>query len=188
MDVESLAVLHCHKAADSTEVRAIAVRVRRTRADLELHFRLDGNVTRICLLPPAVADSIELWRHTCFEAFVAIAGETAYREFNFAPSGEWCAHAFRAYRDRDSGPDQNEFCCPIMHVRATDFRLELDVRIALRSLSEVHSASALRLGLAAVIEPCNGKLSYWALRHPAGKPDFHHPDAFALRLAGARKE
>ena len=33
-----------------------------------------------------------------------------------------------------------------------------------------------------VIEEINGRKSYWALKHPAGKPDFHHPDCFALEL------
>jgi hypothetical protein len=46
----------------------------------------------------------------------------------------------------------------------------------------------LRLGLSAVIESCNGSLSYWALRHPAGKPDFHHADAFALGLEAPEAE
>jgi hypothetical protein len=35
--------------------------------------------------------------------------------------------------------------------------------------------------LAAVVETTRG-ISYWALHHPADKPDFHHPDSFALRL------
>jgi hypothetical protein len=34
-----------------------------------------------------------------------------------------------------------------------------------------------------VIEEKNGALSYWALRHPAGKPDFHRRSAFAMELA-----
>ena len=34
----------------------------------------------------------------------------------------------------------------------------------------------------AVIEAVDGSVSYWALAHPAGKPDFHHPDGFALQL------
>ena len=38
------------------------------------------------------------------------------------------------------------------------------------------------LALAAVIEDEAGALSYWALRHAAGVPDFHHPDAYALEL------
>jgi len=44
-----------------------------------------------------------------------------------------------------------------------------------------------KLGLSAVIEERNGRKSYWALRHPAGQPDFHHPDCFALELAPARR-
>ena len=39
-----------------------------------------------------------------------------------------------------------------------------------------------KLALAAVIEEVDGTKSYWALRHPPGKPDFHHPDCFALTL------
>ena len=44
------------------------------------------------------------------------------------------------------------------------------------------SALHLRLGAAAVLEDDNGRLSYWALCHPPGKPDFHHPDGFVLEL------
>jgi hypothetical protein len=40
----------------------------------------------------------------------------------------------------------------------------------------------LFLGLSTVIEDDTGTLSYWALKHPSGKPDFHHPDAFALEI------
>jgi len=33
-----------------------------------------------------------------------------------------------------------------------------------------------------VVEELDGSHSYWALRHPPGKPDFHHSDAFALEI------
>jgi hypothetical protein len=33
-----------------------------------------------------------------------------------------------------------------------------------------------------VIEDADGSLSYWALAHPPGRPDFHHTEAFALDL------
>jgi hypothetical protein len=36
-----------------------------------------------------------------------------------------------------------------------------------------------------VIEETNGNKSYWALAHPAGKPDFHHADGFAYELSPA---
>ena len=40
----------------------------------------------------------------------------------------------------------------------------------------------LRVALAAVVEDATGDLSYWSLRHAAGKPDFHHSDGFVLEL------
>jgi hypothetical protein len=46
----------------------------------------------------------------------------------------------------------------------------------------MHAGARLTLALSAVIEDEDGVLSYWALKHPAGKPDFHHRDAFALEL------
>ena len=38
------------------------------------------------------------------------------------------------------------------------------------------------VGLCAVIEETGGIMSYWALYHPPGEPDFHHPGCFALTL------
>jgi hypothetical protein len=39
-----------------------------------------------------------------------------------------------------------------------------------------------RAAVSAVIEQHDGAISYWALAHPAGKPDFHHRDGFVLKL------
>jgi hypothetical protein len=36
-----------------------------------------------------------------------------------------------------------------------------------------------QLGLSVMIEERGGRKSYWALAHPSGKADFHHPDCFA---------
>ena len=44
---------------------------------------------------------------------------------------------------------------------------------------------AIALGLSAVIEEADGNVSYWALAHPPGKPDFHHSDCLALELPAA---
>jgi len=46
----------------------------------------------------------------------------------------------------------------------------------------MHLSASLSLALSAIVEDDSGKLSYWALRHPPGEPDFHHPDAFALEI------
>ncbi len=143
-------------------------------------FRLDGDIPRIRVPSPgAPRFATQLWRHTCFEAFIAVEGQPAYHEFNFAPSGEWAVYAFRGYRN--GGPLANEMMRPHIAVRSTGSRLELDAVVRLDSLSAIHPRASLRIGLSAVIEASDG-LSYWALRHPADKPDFHDADGFALLL------
>ena len=54
--------------------------------------------------------------------------------------------------------------------------------VGLGGLGSPGRAGGLRLALAAVLEDQQGALSYWALAHPPGKPDFHHPVGFTLEL------
>ena len=163
-------------------VRAIQVLVRRSAsADLRINFRLDGDISRIRIpSPSAPRIGTELWRHTCFEAFIAIEGKPAYHEFNFAPSGEWCIYALSGYRN--GIPVADETMRPQIALRSTGSPLELDAHVRLDTLSALHPNAPLRIGLAAVIEASDG-LSYWALRHPTDKPDFHNADGFTLLLA-----
>ena len=99
-----------------------------------------------------------------------------YREFNFSPSGEWAVYAFRGYRE--GGELELELSPGIVVQRNAD-RLELYAEIRADLLPP---GGSLRLALSAVVEDADGTLSYWALRHLPGKPDFHHTDAFALQL------
>lgn len=173
--------LACHPSKGSQAVRALRASVRRT-ADAELHmsFRLDGDISRIRVPSPgAPSIAANLWRHTCFEAFIAVEGRPAYHEFNFAPSGQWAVYVFSDYRN--GGPLASEMMRPPITVRSTHDDLELDTLIRLDALSPIHPRAPLCVGLSAVIEADDG-LSYWALRHPHGKPDFHHAQGFALRL------
>ncbi len=181
MTVEHLIDLKCHPSTRSMSVRAIAVLVRRSpSAELQMTFRLDGDIPQI-RVPSAGAPRIatQLWQHTCFEVFIAVEGQPAYHEFNFAPSGEWAVYAFCGYRN--GGPLADEMMRPHIAVRSTGSRLELDTVVRLDSLSAIHPRACLRIGLSAVIEASDG-LSYWALRHRADKPDFHDADGFALLL------
>jgi hypothetical protein len=181
MTAEHWSDLKCHPSTRTETVRAIQVLVRRSAsAELQMTFRLDGDIPRIRIPPPGVPRiNAELWRHTCFEAFIAVEGQRDYHEFNFAPSGEWCVYALSGYRN--GGPVADEMMRPHIAVRSTGSRLELDALVRLDSLSATHPHASLRIGLSAVIEASDG-LSYWALRHPADKPDFHHADGFALLL------
>lgn len=123
----------------------------------------------------------ELWRHTCFEAFVRADGVAGYYEFNFSPAGDWAAYGFEDYRQGMT--PAMLVAAPGLHVHEGAARLGLSATLDLAGLSDLTAASRLRVALAAVIEDDGGKLSYWSLQHAPGKPDFHHPDGFTLELS-----
>ena len=138
---------------------------------LAVTFLLDADLDRLRIPGRRRAGFVDgLWRHTCFEVFFARKGSRAYREYNLAPSGEWASYAFSSYRNRREG----EVRKPRVRIRRRDDHLRLETKI--------EAQGRLRIGLSAVIEEKNGTLSYWALRHPPVKPDFHHRRAFALEL------
>ena len=174
-------VLTRHPDTPDTAVRCVEARVQRSAAaTLALTFALQGDIASVRVPPPCPPRwAICLWEHTCFEAFVLPEDGFAYHEFNFGPSGEWAAFAFERYRD--GAPTMEAALAPGINVRIDHERLELDAIIHLDRM-QIDTAARLRLALCAVVENQDGALSYWALRHPPGKPDFHHSDGFTLRL------
>ena len=157
--------LRCHPGFRSGAVRSLRARVGRLQSGaLEVRFVLHADFDRLRIPPRRAARFADgLWRHTCFEVFVARKGERAYREFNFSPSGEWAAYEFSGYRRRS----RKKIARPGWNGHVA--RIEANGR--------------LRIGLSAVIEEKSGALSYWALRHPPGSPDFHDRRAFAAEVA-----
>lgn len=174
-----LVTLKPHPDTPGPAIR-IAVEVLRPRtAAVELRYVMSGEVSRVVLpesVRPSRAD--ELWRTTCFEAFIEKTGG-GYGELNLSPTGRWAAYEFTGYREgmyghpgvekRDSRRVRDEAGFSLAGT------FDLDRMIGDRP-------APWRMGLSAVIEDIDGGLSYWALAHPPGKPDFHHPDSFALIL------
>lgn len=174
--------LMCHPESRNAAMRGIAVAVRRASGDeLAIDYTIEGDFERL-LMPPTYAarTAHELWKHTCCECFIARKGHPEYYEFNFSPSGEWAAYAFSNYREGVALMD--EALDPRITVRRFADRLELDASIAWERLPPRYRGGVLVLGLSAVIEDVDGGLSYWALKHPSAKPDFHHRDSFVLEL------
>lgn len=171
-----------HPASAGDAARVVRVTLRCDGGDaIHLRYSLDGDLGRLRLPPAAPPNRVdELWRHTCFEAFVAFDGATAYAEFNFSPSGEWAAYSFRRYRERE--PLDPAVPAPAIAARTGPQSLELDAHIHPARALAPHRGAPLRVGLAAVVEERDGALSYWALSHPLPRPDFHHRDTFALVL------
>ena len=148
---------------------------------LRLRYFVDADVTRIAVPPPAASRrATELWRHTCFEAFIAGQASTAYCEFNFSPSTEWAVYGFTSYRE---GMAQLEHALPPqVTASVTDDRIALEAVVPRATLLALPGDSSLRLGLAAIIERADGGHSYWALTHPGERPDFHDPAGFVLKI------
>jgi hypothetical protein len=176
------AMLTCHPETYTRAVEEIEVRVGWTEDNaLTFTYALKGDLMRLRIpLPQPSLRANRLWQHTCFEAFVALKGKPEYHEFNFAPSGQWAAYSFQRYRD--GTPLEDDIPAPKITVRNLADGLDLDAIVRLDSVPITQLAACLQLALSAVIEDKSGMLSYWALKHPPGKPDFHHRDAFALDL------
>ncbi|HEY0766518.1 MAG TPA: DOMON-like domain-containing protein [Steroidobacteraceae bacterium] len=181
-DAPHWTVLVAHPDTQRGPVSGIAVEVRRpTAATLVCNYSLYGTIGRV-RVPGARADhgADGLWQHTCFEAFLAAPGIPGYYEFNFSPTLAWAAYQFTDYRDGIAPASLTQ--APGLQVRRSSDQLELRATVHLAGLTSLCDARPLRLALAAVIEDHRGELSYWALEHPPGKPDFHHPDSFTLEL------
>ena len=165
-----------HPAFPCDAVQAIEVEVRRRpRGRLDLRYRLSGVTEALVLPPPAQpARADELWRHTCLEAFVGEAASPGYLEFNLAPSTQWAAYRFEGPR---AGMAPAEVAPPDIRINRSGGRLELAA-----TLAPPLDGGPWRLGLSAVIGEAGGRISYWALRHPPARPDFHDPDCFVLEL------
>lgn len=138
---------------------------------LWLRFTVWGAVDRIVWpadAEPGRAD--DLWRHTCFEAFVAT--DDGYVEFNLSPSRQWAAYRFDGPRVGMRNAEETASVAPLDLARDM---VALEARITIPN-------GAKRVALSAVIEAVGGSTTYWALAHPSDKPDFHHPDSFVLDL------
>jgi hypothetical protein len=175
-------ILKRHPDSFSSAATRVEVEVARPHAaSLALRYLVSGTIGDLRLpsvTAPARAD--QLWQHTCFEAFVRSLAHAGYYEFNFAPSTQWAAYRFGSYRkDMRVATECN---APRIELLSAPDCYALQVSLDLDGLSMLPPDAVWRLGLAALIEETNGHRSYWALAHPPGKADFHHPDCFAHEL------
>lgn len=173
--------LRLHPDSSCLMVTHVEVEVARPRArSLVFAYAVTGRISDLAM--PAVVTAArkdELWRHTCFEAFVGSSPDVAYYEFNFAPSTQWAAYRFSGYR---AGMRvATEISRPQIAVESGRDRYIL--RAALELDQALLSGGAMwRIGVSAVIEEISGHQSHWALAHPPGKADFHHSDCFAIEV------
>lgn len=176
--------LICHPQTPAVTVDAIEVKVQRLESGrLWFRFHLEGQLNALALNEPRPPERTDgLWKSTCFEAFLRGSRDGYYLEYNFGPSGQWAAYAFTDYRF--GANDLWVEKAPEILLDASESHFAMETEIVLptdwRKLP-------IELNLTAVIEETDGTKSYWAFRHPPGKPDFHHKDCFALKLEAPRR-
>ena len=172
--------LSCHPDTPARAVWSVAVDVDLSFEEgFALRFVVEGEIGAV-VLPQGdgelvIADSVTdgLWQSTCFEAFLTEEGQPDYTEFNYAPDGRWACYQFDDYRSL------------LRADQLAPWRMEVERsprRFAMRIEPGIFPDTGSKLALSAVIEEIDGTKSYWALCHPPGKPDFHHPDCFQLTL------
>jgi hypothetical protein len=154
-------------AANAPAIDVYAVAMILGSGRISFRYRARGEIQHIRLPAkgmPTRAD--DLWRHTCFEAFVATRNSDRYSELNFSPSSAWAAYSFDSYRyGMQSLPVIKP---PVIQVTLEPDVLAIDVTVQIRSL-----AADSVVGLTAVIEDVDGAISHWALAHSGPKADFH---------------
>jgi hypothetical protein len=174
--------LTLHPDARCAAVTGIVVEVARPAPRrLALRYFVFGD-PRGLVVPAAGASARAdgLWRTTCLEAFVRGVSGEAYCEFNMSLSRQWACYRFDGYR-RGMAP-MEAVVDPTMNITCAGHGVEIGVEWRVDGAPDLSGPGPWRLGLAAVMEEVGGRVSHWALTHPAGRPDFHHDDGFALQL------
>jgi hypothetical protein len=180
-----LLTLTPHPDTPCEAVTRIEVNLARAApASLALRYLVTGDIASVRWPEPVErARADELWKHSCFEAFIQPADDDAYYEINLSPSNRWAGYRFDRYRAGMASPTGLALTHLTWRTSANLF--ELVATLDLTGQADLTVDRAVRLGLSAVVEETNGAKSYWALAHAPGKPDFHHPDAFAAILEPA---
>lgn len=169
--------LTCHPDTPGKAIKAISAKLSHpAQGHVGVWFNLFGVIGDL-ILPARQGHhrADELWKSTCLEVFIGATEGPGYSEFNFSPGGGWAAYTFSDYRT-----DMSQ-AFPAREPEIYDETRRVDeCHFGLRIL---HSAPpGVPVGLTAVIAEHDGTISYWALAHPQGKPDFHHRSCFAATL------
>lgn len=173
--------LFAHSATDPlTQAWHIEIQSVEAEKALELTYQIQGDIEQLEIperqASPRRMD--DLWVGTCCEIF--LRGQNChqrYLEFNFSPSGHWAFYRFSGYRKDQERPEVTERPIITPHIQQTEVALEVNIPW---SMIKDHLPGALELdaGFSVILKQRTGSLSYWAAKHPAEKPDFHHPESF----------
>ena len=169
-----------HPASTSSIAETIEVQIEwRARDRIWLRYHAEVLLGDLSLPEPVVHPERRdgLWRDTCFELFLREPGERRYYEFNFSTARHWAAYGFDDIRrGRNDLPMVHP---PMVFLDLGESHCALEATV---NLPAELAGAAFDAALSAVLREKAGGIAYWALAHPAGKPDFHDPASFAAEL------
>ena len=174
-----LVSLHPHPSGLSGEIEKYRIQAGGAvdKGTLVLRFMVEANEASFSKIQfpkievtPLRRD--DLWKETCFEAFLCNEESKGYVEFNGSPNGNWNAYAFRDYRE---GMDLVPFLdLPTSQVlNKNETCIEMEWRLPL----EIFKNKISTIGLTVVLKTTEGTI-YWALKHVGERPDFHLRSSF----------
>lgn len=170
-----------HPNTPSTITRVEVEMSRPTPQVLSLRYVVaDPQRALVVPVPASCARKDDLWKRTCFEAFICIPGGDAYYELNLSPSTQWAVYRFDEFRAGMANAEG--VIAPRIDWLATDEGFELRTLSDLSGLAGLPADAPWRLGLTAVIEDGPDELSYWALTHPPGVQDFHNSAGWTAQV------
>lgn len=170
--------LHPHPSGQGGGMRRVAAAARvGAEGALTLTYRLEweAGFLRLPVMPGGGRHN-NLWHHTCLEAFLQAAGQASYHELNFSPAGAWAAYRFSGFRE--GMQDLPLSLPPVQRIDQGPEHLYMECQLPPEALP----GEALRISLTAILEDRDGGLHFWALHHPAPRPEFHDRRGFVLEL------
>ncbi|MDB5039046.1 MAG: hypothetical protein JWQ35_2574 [Bacteriovoracaceae bacterium] len=182
MSSQKLKLIPFGKHSDGSKY-SLEAEVVFTESKLKIIYLLRGNLEDLIIVPKKTgAGQIDdLWKSTCFEAFISKKKSFRYIEWNFSSSQEWGFFAFESYRK--AAPEKLIQSAPEMRIKRSkaDFVMEINLNLK-ENDSFFENADPYEMGLSVVLKSRDGKQSYWAISHSGTKPDFHLRDTFKVQL------
>lgn len=159
---------------------AISGALERRGTFFAITFAISGQLQEVLLpLPtPNPARRWLLWEATCCEFFLAVPGAEDYWEVNLSPAGHWNVFHLAGYRRGI----QEEVAISLPALTVRRYREKITVSLAVDLAAILPADKPWEVAISCVLQDAQGQLSYWALNHPAGQPDFHHPASFIITI------
>jgi len=141
---------------------------------IRIHFKWKDPRSEVLLVSRGQSQRAdELWKTTCFEAFVQPLNSKHYWELNLSSSGNWNVYKFEDYRLPQLPKADLE--AQLTRMLSADNEIDAEFRLPLGG------GQHFRCGLSAVVELKNAEKVYFATHHAGAKPDFHLSESFILK-------